>query len=243
MNDPEFKELIDLYLDKEIDGASIQRLREAIAADEGRRREFEAACQLHHAMRLALGKEVAANEARNPLPLRRWLVTAGMAASFVLGGFLLAPAFNEAGGVDPLDPGIPDASARTGAAQQMDNLPLPSKRQLARISTGERGHKSSSLAALFRLAGLSPELEPPDAQLQEVRIGTRRIHLAWDGSAGGWQVHSQASVYFTTPSSSPGESALVSTFADEARLKHAGTNVLAGGPFRLEAIPMEWLAD
>ena len=93
MNDREFKELVDLYLDKEIEGESINRLMEEIAADPCRRREFDSACQLHHAMRLALSKEVVANEARSPLPQRRWQVALAMVASFVLGAFFLAPLF------------------------------------------------------------------------------------------------------------------------------------------------------
>lgn len=244
MRDSEFKELVDLYLDKEIDGAGIERLRTVVTADESRRREFEAACQLHHAMRLALGKEVAANEARNPLPFHRLLVTAGMAASFVLGGFLLAPAFNETGDVDSLDEAVTVASKLSNASYSVDNLPVSLQRQLAEMQDVQTKKMSTSLAARLRLAGLSPELEPTDVRLKNVQLEARRIHIVWDGSSGNTrQVHRHTSFYFTPESGPPAELNPQLLFHCDSRSRLEGMNALAGGPFRFEAKPVSLRID
>ncbi|MGC6455624.1 MAG: hypothetical protein ACON46_03730 [Coraliomargaritaceae bacterium] len=206
MNDCEFKELVDLYLDKEIDGESMQRLMEAIDSSQSRRRKFDSACQLHHAMRVALGKEVAANEARNPLPLRRWQVGLAMFASFICGAFFLAPAFHQSDRLESISAELSEPLDSSNNESVMKALPSSIQRYLSRSSSSEADRSHSSLAARLRLAGLSPDLAPKDARLQAVEIRSQNVSLTWNEQFGGWQVHRNSSAVYL--SAQPGTHSL-----------------------------------
>ena len=54
MTDERFRELVNLYLDKEIDSEEMELLQATISSDSARQREFVTSCRLHNAMRSAL---------------------------------------------------------------------------------------------------------------------------------------------------------------------------------------------
>ena len=242
MNDREFKELVDLYLDKEIEGKSIQRPMDAIAADPCRRREFDSACQLHHAMRLALGKEVAANEARSPLPHRRWQVALAMVASFVLGAFFLAPAFHESDHIESLVMELSDPSSQSGGEDSMKTLPKSFQNYLGRLSRKDAEKSHSSLAARLRLAGLSPDLAPLDARLQAVEIRSHNVHLSWDEQVGGWRVHRNCSSlhHLAHPNINFIEDGIfMADFPDRAQFEDPSPKQMVAAPLQLDV----WLVE
>lgn len=245
MNDFEFKELVDLYLDKEIDGDSMQRLMEAIAASQSRRREFNSACQLHHAMRVALGEEVAANEALNPLPLRRWQVLVAMAASFICGAFFLAPAFDQSDDVQPLSFELPDPLSHSSSDDLLEKLPKSMQHYLARMSGNEAQRSHSSLAARLHLAGLSPDLAPQDARLQAVEIRSQQVYLSWDEQFGGWQVHRNSSTFHLpvqpeTCAIGDREKVFFSDFPRRGRFEDIAGRQKLSGSFQLDTWLLGW---
>ena len=249
MNDREFKELVDLYLDKEIEGESINRLMKEIAADPCRRREFDSACQLHHAMRLALSKEVVANEARSPLPQRRWQVALAMVASFVLGAFFLAPAFHESDSIEMTVKELSDisgTSSQPGSVDLMKALPGSYQNYLAKMSGQNENNVHSSLAARLRLAGLSPDIVPLDARLQAVKIRSRQVHLSWDEALGGWQVHSNCSAFHLSDQSGmhaiEGKIPMVD-FSGPARFEYMRPKEMLNAPSELDQWLVDWLGN
>ncbi|MFP4673369.1 MAG: hypothetical protein ACLFO5_02125 [Opitutales bacterium] len=101
MTDERFSELVNLYLDKEIEAVQLRQLRNELASRRDRRREFEERQMLQRAVRAALtgcddwNAEGAGNVVRwspgigNNRGLR-WVIGAGMAASLLVSliGFL-----------------------------------------------------------------------------------------------------------------------------------------------------------
>jgi hypothetical protein len=253
MNDREFKELIDLYLDKEIDTASINRLRQVIATDAVRLREFQSACQLHHAMRMALHKEVAENEARTHLPLRRWQVAVGMVASFILGAVLLAPAIQEARNVGPLALEILETSDSSDSSDRpvikswaVTSLKpyKPYANYLSRKSGKDVASKNSSLAGRLRLFGLSPDLAPPTANLEQVEVRTRLTQFVWDEDFAVWEVHTHLSSAALPQKAAIDGGLPMSDFISEGRLSVSiPENAMTTDPFQLESRLAGWLFD
>lgn len=191
MTDERFRELINLYLDKEISSSEMELLQSEISTGEARRREFDTACRLHHAMSCALSSEVAANEARSPLPRTRWFVGFGMAASFILGGIFLAHAVS--------DELVPCADRRQTEASAAALAAEAKQRALQRFITSQRAVTSDepfrSLASQFRLLGLQPALVPANHQLEEVEMRVRRVHVEWSEKEQRWQFFTVSDYY------------------------------------------------
>ncbi|MGB0416509.1 MAG: hypothetical protein ACPGKS_06650 [Coraliomargarita sp.] len=183
MSDERFRELVNLYLDKEISSSEMESLQSEIGRCEARRKDFDIACRLHHAMSCALSSEVAANEARSPLPRTRWLVGMGMAASFALGGILLAPAISEEL-IPTQESQQTEASAEALAAAAQQRV---LERFLAAQHTAGADEPCRSLAARFRLLGLQPALVPADHTLEEVEMRIRRVQVQWNEQEQSWQ--------------------------------------------------------
>ena len=183
MSDERFRELINLYLDKEINSDEMELLQSEISNSETRRQEFDTACRLHFAMSRALSSEVAENEARSPLPRTRWLVGIGMAASFLLGGILLAPALSEEL--------MPDADSQQSEASAEALAAQAQRRVLQRFLTAQQNPHTKepchSLAAQFRLLGLEPALVPADHALEEFEMRIRKVKVRWNEQEQNWQ--------------------------------------------------------
>ncbi|MFP4069679.1 MAG: anti-sigma factor family protein [Opitutales bacterium] len=167
MTDDRFRELVNLYLDKEISAGERSQLKTELASSESRRAEFEELRRLHRAMMLALGSSLDASGPRGEAPqvvrLRRWMTGIG-AAACVLAGASLAlswPMLDESdevmvgqGGAlgDPFD----------GASM------APSDIRRYHASRRDEAIAGTSLAAHLRLLGLSPGVVSAETELTSV---------------------------------------------------------------------------
>ncbi len=186
MTDEKFRELVNLYLDKEINSEEMELLQATISSDAARQREFDTSCRLHHAMRSALECEVAANEKASPCHRSRWILGVGMAASFVLGGMMLAPMFTDTNGLTE-----EEAQDALRSAEQLQRRQQHFERYLA--VQRQQAQQSCGLAAKLRLLGLDPALVPSDYELEPVDLTVKRVHVEWVGNEPHWtveQIHS-----------------------------------------------------
>jgi len=165
MTDAKFKELVNLYLDKEISERELAQLKDALANDAKRRREFEELRRLHQAMLLALGSSLDATGPRGEPPkvvrMRRWATGFAAAASFAVGGAVALAFLPDSG----------DDAAVAAAEERVDALPGDVSRADIRRYEAYRESDSReglSLAAQLRLSGLSPDLMPAERELQAV---------------------------------------------------------------------------
>ncbi|MGB0258134.1 MAG: anti-sigma factor family protein [Coraliomargarita sp.] len=183
MTDQKFRELVNLYLDKEIDSDEMELLQAAISSDAARQREFDTSCRLHHAMRSALETEVAGNEKACSVSRNRvyWILGLGMAASFVLGGVLLRPVLTDSNGLTEAE-----AQDARHSAELLQQRQEHFKRYLAVQRQQEQ--QACGLAAKLRLLGLDPALVPADSQLEPVDLTVKRVHVEWVGNEPHWTV-------------------------------------------------------
>lgn len=182
MTDERFKELLNLFLDRELSPDEMKLLESEIARSESRRKEFEAACRLHHAMTCALTAEVAENEARCLLPRTRWLLGIGLAASFVIGGIFLVPAMTEVVIPERLEREPSLNSTRIVFANE--GVRLPTMQLTAWRESLREPHSCQSLAAEFRLMGLEPSLVPSDRPLRPFERRSRQVAIRWNDLEG-----------------------------------------------------------
>lgn len=242
MNHEQFKELVDLYLDKEIDRVSLQRLQQAIAEDAERQREFEVACRLHQAMTAALNSEVAANEARSPVPRSRWLVSLAMAASFVLGGFLLSPVLKETSLFDSEAASLAIQPEAHPVAEASSTIYLsPSRRYMTQLSEANRV-RNGSLTARLRLNGLSPDLEPPNVRLKKLEIERNHIYLVWSSHLRKTNLQSYTRMpnSVTAPGLPHAKAHAIAYFYRD-HLVQVEKNFPASGPFQIDSSLASWV--
>lgn len=183
MTDEKFRELVNLYLDKEINSEEMELLQATISSDAARQREFDTSCRLHHAMRSALETEVASNEKACSLSRSRtcWFVGVSMAASFVLGGVLLKPVLTDSNGLS-------DAEAQDArrSAELLQQRQAHFERYLA--VQRQQAQEACGLAAKLRLLGLDPSLVPSDCELEPVDLTVKRVHVEWVGNEPHWTI-------------------------------------------------------
>ncbi|TVP79216.1 MAG: hypothetical protein EA353_06735 [Puniceicoccaceae bacterium] len=187
MKDELFTELVDLYLDQEINEAELAQLKSALEGDPARRRAFHDRRRLHQAMQLALDPEMSldaqpslSESARAVFP--RWFLGAGLAASLSIAGVFIFAVIQP--GARTLSWGmvadvllLEDAitSAPAGAAGIADPLDSISRSELRRFAVRQQQSavtQRTSLAAKLRLMGLRPELTPHDKELRVVNLAS-----------------------------------------------------------------------
>ncbi|WP_269525355.1 hypothetical protein [Coraliomargarita parva] len=165
MNDERFKELVNLYLDKEISAAELAELRAELESSCARKNEFEHSCRLHKAMLVALGAFDAAethSAEGKVVSIRTWVAGAGMAACFIVGiGFMLAQVENALNAETPLETTSLTPSLAEDAIEPSDIRRYHVRNKSAVVPT-------SCLAAQLRLAGLRPEFTPEDRNLTSI---------------------------------------------------------------------------
>jgi hypothetical protein len=183
MTDETFTELVNLYLDEEISGEDLARLKEALSVSARRKEVFVERKRLHKAMQLALNpsenpSEVVAaqtssgGDGRAAFPFR-WFLGTGIAASLVIGALFFLP-FS----LDREKLGSPTGDVELASASAADFLEQAlskwgSDAELKRYaSRQEKGlaNERASLAAQLRLMGLRPELTPSDKELRAVNL-------------------------------------------------------------------------
>jgi len=198
MTDDRFKELVNLYLDKEISVDDLEHLKQELASNPDRKKVFVERCRLHQAMRIALDTDGSGRSNRSTLsgrrrrsqgatkmsrleeqvrsrktvPFPRWVLGTGVMASLLVALLLLTGVFR--GG--RVYSGIPERvgiSESPSTSQAHDPLEVIRQSDLRRFATAQeqRGMKMhASLVAQMRLLGLRPEHTPEDKQLQEVNM-------------------------------------------------------------------------
>ena len=98
----------------------------------------------------------------------RWIMGAGFAASLALGFALLMPVFRDTSAVSshPALKGV-----EVGEMVETDPLDRVGQREIRRFANAQferEANQRASLAAQFRLMGLSPELTPEEKQLRPI---------------------------------------------------------------------------
>jgi hypothetical protein len=168
MNEAKFTELVNLYFDHELSPRELEWLRDELAANPDRRREFEARYRLNQGMRVALAADAlkdeqlrarAARKTFHAAGLAAWVVGSGIAACVTLGVLVLRPALQEQGSAAGAD-----AFAEVARAD-MDHF-------AAARAAGDARH--GSLVAELRLMGLTPEMVPVERQLHTVDVEALR---------------------------------------------------------------------
>ena len=168
MNEAKFTELVNLYFDQELSSLEIEWLRNELADNPDRRREFEARYRLHQGMRVALaadalkGEQLRARVARKTFHaagLAAWVFGSGVAACVTLGILVLRPALQDTAG---------DATADGGAEMARVDM----DRFAATRAAGEA--RRGSLISELRLMGLTPEMAPVGRQLRTVDVEALR---------------------------------------------------------------------
>ena len=186
MSDEKFKELINLYLDREISSRDLDWLRQELASSSARKREFEERCRLHQAMQLALNPQMRASAesyARRPYgrALRtqetgdasgkgsfpRWVLGSGLAASLVVGLVLLKPVFTDSMEMASSVKGVDLELLRSEQALEFVDADLRRYSSVQR-QAARREMRGTSLAAQFRLLGLAPGIGPGNSELVRV---------------------------------------------------------------------------
>ncbi len=167
MTDPEFKDLVNLFLDGELTERQRADLRAELRRDLKRRREFESRCRLHKAMQLALKPEVEFSKGQTR-PARRFRRGAvlGMVACFALGAVLLLPAIQDS--VELPAPAGGEVAAGAVAVDGRTERPAASFVPGSLSGRPEQAARKASLAAHLRLAGLHPELAREAGALQTI---------------------------------------------------------------------------
>lgn len=158
MKEEVFRELVDLYLDREITEDQLSTLRKELASNEDRMRAFEEARRFQQAMQMALQpKDDGWNRA--VFNSSRILVGVGLAASFVLGGLVLSPLLYEETALN----------VEFSNAEEIERI---RERQLRRALAAEssESHLRGGIAANLRLMGLQPDVMPDEVILQVVEI-------------------------------------------------------------------------
>lgn len=162
MNESKFEELVNLYFDREISGAELECLKKELAARADRRREFQLRYRLHQATCSALSTETilfprksesigqATGRSRHTSSLMLGL---GMAACFLVllttSILIMRESANKADTFIARTLNTP-SEARSIENQEPD-LPL-----------------QGSLSSQLRLAGLTPDLAPPNQELSRI---------------------------------------------------------------------------
>ncbi|ADE54457.1 hypothetical protein [Coraliomargarita akajimensis] len=209
MTNERFKDLVNLYLDREINPDEMELLQSTIRDDADRRREFDNACRLHQAMRSALCCEVARNEANSPVKRTHCIFYAGMAASFVLGGVLLAPVLTQSDS---------SADAVVEGDELVVDLQEESDRYQHYLATQQAQadfRACGSLAARLRLLGLQPSLVPVEPLVPVGAVEVQRVVVEWDETSQTWLYYSDATAHMYP------------------QRRNSGLQI--GGPFRMEA--------
>lgn len=180
MSDEKFTELVNLYLDKEISAADLERMKAEISANPERKRAFIERCRLHKAMRLVLEPDqyrswASAHSGRGVF-VPRWLLVSGAAASLALGFMLLSPLNNagthSGGNADNADNTTWVDATWQKLSPEEDVTPLRKSelRRYASVQEQKQANPRASLVSQMRLMGLRPEHTPQDKQLERVDL-------------------------------------------------------------------------
>ena len=162
MNETKFKELVNLYFDREISAAELLSLKKELAEKTDRRREFQSRYRLHRATCSALSlednemPEQTASARRYLLPILSGL---GIAACLL---FALATS------VLVLDESSEDVGLLTVKTSDPLNEVEYSNNEKLKLSS------QSSLSSQLRLAGLTPDIAPSNQQLSAVDVEALR---------------------------------------------------------------------
>ena len=189
MTEEKFTELVNLYLDKEISQTELSDLKAELARNSKRKEEFAERCRLHYAMRMALDPDSAksgssgqrsqgvrpvaldtrvderVDVAHQGVGIPRWILGSGLAASLLVGFFVVPMAFQdksgEAIGID---------TEELVEADPLDEIGRRELLRFANIQEQRAENRRASLAAKFRLMGLQPELTPREKRLRTVSL-------------------------------------------------------------------------
>ncbi|GEM_PF-3421806 len=179
MIDERFYELVNLYLDREIQEGDLRLLEAEISQNPIRRREFETNCRMHITMQKLLGEEEGALSVNNLAPqvsksksvsklLRHApAISIGLAACAALGFVFFVPVVSTSGNAVAFDEGVLEDGdslprIQEGRVIKRSNL----KRFVARREAPVK--RSTSLAAELRLIGLSPKMASHTENLRKV---------------------------------------------------------------------------
>jgi len=182
MSEDDFKELLYLYLDDEISCKDLKRLKEELAGNAVRLKEFQAECRMHQAMRMALdpsqpnddksayslfsqatSTELERDRAIEYSHFAGWLVAATLVASFTLSVALLSPELESDQEI------VAEPSAGAGPAVELRRSDV---RRYTETRRQKDTRQDSSLTAQFRLLGLRPEMLPQERNLRSVDLAT-----------------------------------------------------------------------
>lgn len=189
MTEEKFTELVNLYLDKEISQTELSDLKAELARNSKRKEEFTERCRLHQAMRMALDPESVKrghsgqrSQGVRPVALNtrvdervdvvhqgagipRWILGSGLAASLLVGFFVVPMAFqDESGEVAGVD------AEELVESDPLDEIGRRELIRFANIQEQRTENRRASLAAKFRLMGLQPELTPREKRLRTVSL-------------------------------------------------------------------------
>ena len=189
MTDDRFRELVNLYLDKEIAREDLAELREELKLNRARRMDFEERCRLHQAMALALapkGETKTASLRRssassshsfgerrmrrrtNPLKLPLLVLGSSSFAVIVIAAFIFNPVVREIMRDDFMRGGEASGVVGDEGVGAFDSKRYESAR--GDFQGGAAARENSSLTAQLRLAGLGPETSPTIANLRRVEL-------------------------------------------------------------------------
>jgi len=184
MTEEKFTELVNLYLDKEISGEDLERMKAEILANPDRERAFVERCRLHRAMRLALEPDVRASGSGVFVP--RWLLLSGMAASLALGFVFLAPinsSLTDSGGATTLVDAALERFSPATTEEELTPLRKSELQRYASVQEQRQVNPRASLVSQMRLMGLRPEHTPQDKKLERVDLAAiyepvEKVHQA-----------------------------------------------------------------
>lgn len=182
MIEERFTELVNLYLDREIQSEELEALKQELRLNVEHRREFESRVRLHRAVLMALDP----NFKESDLPidfgpvarlqaarLSRFVIGGGLAACFLL-GLVLYPVLDRVFG-EILSDDLKFAEQAPFLEPQ--NLSVSDlRRYIANQSNASEEGRfyASTLAAHFRLLGLSPDISSPEKDLEGVNLADLR---------------------------------------------------------------------
>lgn len=173
MNESKFEELTNLYFDREISADELKCLKDELAANADRRREFQFRFRLHKATCSALSCENAALSEQSserpandrPKHLPSLALGFGMAACFLV--LLATSIFFMREPLDNADTFVAELSNPADELSYAENQEADSQFQ-------------GSLSSKLRLAGLTPDISSFNQQLSRVdteALNRRQAHL------------------------------------------------------------------
>ena len=163
MNESKFKELVNLYFDREISAAELECLKQELATRADRRREFQARYRLHRAICTALHSEnpqaspirAVSTDCKNVKDswMPKILFGLGVAACFMMVFAVSALILRESSNtVNQIMAAISDSSA-----------------DLKDLENSESGlSQRLNLSSQLRLAGLTPDIAPPSHMVNTI---------------------------------------------------------------------------